>query len=223
MRYIYFTFFFILFISCKEDKTTYQTKTTNLSVAEKIANAHGFNNWKNVTSIEYTFNVDRDTNHYERQWKWEPQKNRVTINENKDTSFSYSTTKIDSISIRTDQGFINDRFWLLAPFNLVWDEGTTLSKPTRDSTLISKTIANKITLLYSDKGGYTPGDAYDFYYDDNYIIKEWAFRKGNSKTPSLVTKWEDYKDFNGIKIATSHIRPNSNWHLYFSNINIITE
>ncbi len=207
----------IFLISCKKETTT------DLSVAEKIANAHGFKNWEKVTAIRFTFNVDQGSNHYNRQWKWEPKKNRVTIDENKETAFSYNTSKIDSISVRTDEGFINDKFWLLAPFNLVWDESITISQPVKDTTLISKIIANKITILYPEKGGYTPGDAYDFYYDDDYIIKEWTYRKGNSKTPSLTTKWENYKVFNGIKMATSHKRQNPNWHLYFTNIEVVVE
>lgn len=219
MRYIYYTCILILLTSCKKDKT----KTTNLSVAEKIANAHGFKNWKNVISIEFTFNVDRDSNHYERQWKWEPYKNKVTINQNKNTAYSYYTTEVDSVSIRTDQSFINDKYWLLAPFNLIWDKNTIISQPIKATSLIDKTFLNKITLLYPKEGGYTPGDSYDFYYDDNYIIKEWVYRQGNSKAPSLITKWENYKDINGLKIATSHKRLNSNWHLYFNNINIITK
>ena len=223
MRCICFTILINLLISCKNDKVNPQTKATNLSVAEKIANAHGFNNWKNVNSIRFTFNVDRDTTHYERQWKWEPKKNKVTINENKATAFAYNTTSVDSTSILTDEEFINDKFWLLSPFNLVWAEGTTISTPIKDTTIISKTVLNKITLLYSQKGGYTPGDAYDFYYDDNYMIKEWSFRKGNAKTPSLTTKWENYKNFNGLKIATSHKRADSNWHLYFTDITIATD
>lgn len=223
MHNIYYTFIFIVLFSCNKNKTANSTKATNLSIAEKIANAHGFNTWKTITAIKFTFNVDRDSSHYERQWKWEPKKNKVTINENKDTVFSYNTTSVDSTSIRTDQGFINDKFWLLSPFNLVWDKGTTISAPIKDTTIISKTILNKITLLYPKTGGYTPGDAYDFYYDDDFMIKEWSFRKENSKTPSLTTKWEDYKDFNGLKIATSHKRSDSNWHLYFTAINVTAE
>ena len=33
---------------------------------------------------------------------------------------------------------------------------------------------------YLSEGGYTPGDAYDIYFNEDYMIKEWTFRKGNS-------------------------------------------
>ena len=35
-------------------------------------------NWKNVEEIKFTFNVDRDTTHYERSWIWNIRKNEVT-------------------------------------------------------------------------------------------------------------------------------------------------
>jgi len=223
MRYFYFIYFLILLFSCKNENTNSKTKITNLSVAQKIANAHGFENWKRVSSIEFTLNVNRGSNHYDRQWKWEPQKSMVTINTNKENTYSYHTSKVDSISIRTDQGFINDKFWLLAPFNLIWNTEASVSSPTKEPSLIDKTILNKITLLYPKEGGYTPGDAYDYYYDDDFIVKEWAYRQGNRKAPTLITKWENYQDFEGIKIATSHKRPNSNWHLFFTNIKVNTQ
>ena len=78
----------------------------------------------------------------------------------------------------------------------------------------------KLTIVYGNAGGYTPGDAYDFYFEDDYIIQEWIFRKGNSPTPSLTTTFEDYKEFKGLKIATSHKRQGPNFNLYFTNIDV---
>jgi len=57
----------ILFIACNNNKTsestdkTIQTKAIpELSSAEKIANNYGFKNWKEVTELEFTFNVLRN-------------------------------------------------------------------------------------------------------------------------------------------------------------------
>jgi hypothetical protein len=119
-----------------------------------------------------------------------------------------------------DQSFINDKFWLLVPFQLVWDSGTTISKPIKDAAPISKTEMNKITLTYVSEGGYTPGDAYDLYYGDDFIINEWVFRKGNSEEPTMTTTFENYEVFKGVKIAKTHKTAEGNFHLYFSNISI---
>lgn len=207
----------IAFTSCKKEEKKVIIK--DLSIAEKIANAHGFENWNSVSKIAFTFNVDKDSTHFERSWTWKPKTNDITLISNQDTII-YNRKNIDSTSLKADQGFINDKFWLLVPFQLVWDSGTTISDPTQEKAPISESLLNKITLTYSNEGGYTPGDAYDLYYDDSFIIKEWIFRKGNTKEASMITTFENHKEFNGIKIALSHIKKEENWNLNFTNIQV---
>ncbi|MDO6597794.1 hypothetical protein Q4512_12790 [Oceanihabitans sp. 2_MG-2023] len=206
-----------IFTSCnKEEKKTIEKE---FSIAEKIANAHGFENWNKVSKIAFTFNVDKDSSHFERSWTWKPKTNAITLISNQDT-INYNRKTLDSISLKADQSFINDKFWLLIPFQLVWDSGTTFSEATKEKAPISETLLNKITLTYSNEGGYTPGDAYDIFYDDAFIIQEWIFRKGNSKAPSLITSFQNTKDFNGLKIATEHLKKEGKWNLNFTNIEI---
>lgn len=208
--------FLVIFYSCKQD-TRKETivPEKELTTAQKIANANGFENWKNVSKIEFTFNTSRGA----RSWSWEPKTQNVKLINQGDT-IVYNRSKIDSTSLKTDRAFINDKYWFLAPFQLVWDQGTTISEPVKEIAPISKVEMNKITLTYPNEGGYTPGDAYDFYFGDDFIIKEWIYRQGNLETPSMMTTWEDYQDFNGIKISTMHKNVEDNWNLYFTGINV---
>lgn len=225
VRFILILCIVSVFISCKSDKNEQKTSKIEikpLTIAEKIANAHGIQNWQNVSKIEFTFNVDRDSSHFERSWQWKPKANNVIMISNGDT-IAYNRSQIDSTTLNSDRAFINDKYWLLAPFNLVWDEGTTISDPIKEEAPISKKELNKITLIYANEGGYTPGDAYDFYYGDDFLIKEWVYRKGNAEKPSLITSWENYQDFNGLRIAKEHKKPEGNWNLYFSEIKVFTE
>ena len=132
----------------------------------------------------------------------------------------YNTGNIDATLTKIDRGFINDKFWLLIPFQLVWDQGTTVSEPIKTEAPISKNKMNKITLTYPNEGGYTPGDAYDIYYGDDYLIKEWAYRKGNKPEASLINTFENYQDFNGIKIALEHKKAKGDWNLNFTNVKV---
>ena len=126
---------FILFVtglcfSCKE-KEENKIIEKELTIAEKIANANGFADWKNVSQIDFTFNVDRDTTHFERSWSWKPKTGDVTLISANDT-ISYNRKTVDSISLNADKGFINDKYWLLAPFQLVWDQSAKLSEPSKE-------------------------------------------------------------------------------------------
>lgn len=205
--------------SCKQKEES-KTIAKELSPSEKIANANGFENWKNISELQFTFNVDKDSTHFERSWTWHPKTDDVIMISGKDT-VGYNHKAVDSLSQNADKAFINDKYWLLAPFQMLWDTSASISKPSMEISPIRKAQLHKITLTYPDEGGYTPGDAYDFYYGDDFIVREWIYRKGNSKEPTMMTTWEDYEDFNGIKIAKMHKRPNENWRLYFTNIEVV--
>ena len=212
----------LLVLSCKSDAKKEQEEVkTLLSVSEKIANAYGFENWNNVSEIAFTFNVDRDSSHFERAWKWHPKTNNVLMISGQD-SIQFNHKQVDSLSTSADRSFINDKFCLLVPFQLEWDQSASILEAYKAEAPISKTLLNKITLTYPDNGGYTPGDAYDIFYNDNFLIEEWVYRKSNSETPSLITTWENHQDFNGIKIGMDHIKSEGNWKLYFTDIKVIT-
>lgn len=211
----------VLLFSCKtEQKKDADSTNIEQTVPEKIAYAHGIKNWKNVEEIRFAFNVDRDTTHFERGWVWNIQKNEVTRISQGDT-ITYNRSEIDSTIAKVDAGFINDKYWFLAPFNLVWDNGNySYEVSEKAEAPISKTPMQKLTIVYSSEGGYTPGDAYDFYFEDDYIIKEWSFRKANQKEPNLSTTWEDYSEFNGLNISKGHKKAEGNFKLYFTNIQV---
>lgn len=220
MRYITFLSLLLLFTACKKgtDKTQTDQPEPILTTAQIIANAHGIEHWNKVSKIEFTFNTSRGA----RSWSWEPKTQNVVMISKGDT-IAYNRTKIDSTSLGADRAFINDKYWFLAPYQLVWDKGTTISEPKKELAPISNVEMNKITLTYPNEGGYTPGDAYDFYFGDDFIIKEWIFRRGNSEEPSLMTTWEDYEDFHGMKISKKHRNAEDDWALYFTGIDITVQ
>ncbi|MDR6301240.1 hypothetical protein [Mesonia maritima] len=213
-----------LFIfSCKNKSTPSseaEEKTPQKeNILQKVANAHGIENWSKIKELQYTFNVDRDSSHYERSWKWQPKENKVEMLSSTDT-VSYTRTTMDSLATKADQAFINDKYWLLFPYQLVWDEGFSHSVKKDISAPISQQKLAEITIEYNNEKGYTPGDTYKIYVDKNYIIQEWAFYPKGKNEPALVSTWEDYQTLNGLKIAKMHKNESGSFKLYFSNLEI---
>lgn len=218
--------FTVSLVSCKNNNKSTENvnqnqaiSIENLSTAEKIANASGYKNWKDVSEIAFTFNVNRGDNHFYRAWTWNPKSGDVTMTSANDT-ISYNRSQLDSLNFETDAAFINDKYWLLTPFQLKWDENITISEKKNIVAPISKDTLKQITIVYGSEGGYTPGDAYDFFYDEDFKIREWNYRKGNADTPSLSTTWEDYENFNGIEIAKTYKDSTGGFKLYFTDISM---
>lgn len=206
-------------ISCKTEKKqeTPQPKK-EYTILEKVAHAHGFENWKNINKLAFTFNVDRDTNHFERSWIWKTKQNMVTAISAGDST-TYNRNKMDSIAHKTNSSFINDKFWLMVPYNLIWDKNNFDYTHTKNiEAPISKRPMNKLTIVYKNEGGYTPGDAYDLFFEEDYILKEWIFRRANQKEPSMLSTWENYIETGGLKIATVRQNAEGDFKLHFTGL-----
>jgi hypothetical protein len=216
-----------IFSACKEhvnptenEAISETEKNKTRTTAETIAIKNGFDTWKDVEQINFTFNVARNgQSSGGRAWTWKPKTNDIIMTTAKDT-VSFNRNSLDSISKQYDAAFINDKFWLLAPYNLVWDQGTKILEKPSQIAPISKDTLHMLTMTYSNEGGYTPGDAYDFYYGKDFIVKEWGYRKGNAPEASMTTTWEDYENFNGIKIAKMH-KDGAGLELFFTDVNVI--
>ncbi len=232
---------FVFFTSCKTDTKT-QNSTDNTSenssaestmasdketsMVEKIAHANGMDHWATVEELKFTFNVDREGNpHFERSWIWKPKTNEVTALSAEDTlTYDRNDTDMDSTAYKTNGNFVNDKFWLMAPLNIMWDENSITTEHTAEAEApISKKMMQKLTVTYGKEGGYTPGDAYDLYFGDDFIVKEWVYRKGNQAEPSMTTTWEDYVEKGGLKIAEMHKNEEGNFKLYFTGVEVNVE
>ena len=191
------------------------------NIATDIAKANGIENFSAVKSLEFTFNVKRDTAApNSRHWKWFPQTNEVvSITDSATTKFNRKDTSTPQLR-KLNAQFTNDEYWLIFPYHLEWDTGSELEDSSMKAAPISGKSMQKITVKYNDKDGFTPGDMYDVYVDKDLRISEWAFHKGGSPEPSLITTWEDYKDFNGLQITQNHISKDGKFRLYFTGIKV---
>lgn len=189
----------------------------------QVAKAYGFDKFDQVKSISFTWNVQRDSvNVLSRDWKWNIQDSSVYYS-GPDTTFTYSLTA-DSLP-KQDGGFINDKYWAMMPFQLAWDSGYTFVTSENVPSPIKGIPSTKLTILYqsgepkADRMGYTPGDAYDLYLDENKMIVEWVFRRGNSPEGRPVT-WESVEDHGPLKFATEHFNAEGKRTLWISNIKV---
>lgn len=97
--------------------------------------------------------------------------------------------------------WINDSYWLVMPFKLK-DSGVTLNYAREDTTM--KGATSHVLQLTFENVGVTPQNKYEVWVDkSDSLIKQWAFYKeATQDSASAIWPWDNYKDFNGIKIST---------------------
>lgn len=194
-----------------------QRETDSLPL--KVAAAYGFDRFDKITEIRYTWNVRVDSATVRsRDWVWNPPTGEVAYT-GQDTTLNYILQDKDSSLNEIDSRFVNDKYWLLFPFQLAWDTGYDYEVSENETAPISGEPAIKLTIVYNNEDGYTPGDAYDLYLDDRHQITEWVFRRGNGPTGRAMT-WENVRDYDGIHIATDHRDDKGNLVLWFSDVSV---
>jgi hypothetical protein len=222
MRYLLFTVVVsLVLVSCKQDNRDQiidkDMDNPEQDVSQSIAQRSGIDGWQDVNQVNFTFNVARNGEKISsRKWQWNPQNDDVQLTAQDETVTYNRKDELDSLAISTDRAFINDVYWLLPQFKLVWDKGTKITYPETDQDML-------VQLEYVGDGGYTPGDRYDMTIDSDRMISRWQYFPAGSQEPAMETSFEDYKDYNGIAIATNHRTPDGSLNIYFTDIQITKE
>jgi hypothetical protein len=214
MKYFILLSCFFALISCNQSSSENE-------IGHQIAVASGIDNFKKVQMLEFTFNVQRDTaKPSSRHWQWFPQTNKVVfITDSNTTMFKRNDTTTKELRKLNGQ-FTNDEYWLIYPFHLSWDKGFELLDSGVKTAPISGKSLRKIITKYNDNDGFTPGDMYEVYIDEKHRIQEWVFHKGGAAEPSLITTWENYKDYNGLQIAQEHKSKDGKFRIWFTGIQV---
>ena len=199
-------------------------------IADQLAKTYGLDSFGQVEAIRYTFNIDLPALKLKlaRSWVWEPKTDTVTY-EGKDKAgnpvkVTYSRSQLASQSAQVknevDPGFINDQYWLLFPFHLVWDAGATITDEGMQKLPLGKGTAHKVVAKYAG-GGYTPGDTWMLFVGKDNRIQQLEFHHGGDAKPSLViVTWADYKKAGPLLVSLDHrgTADGKPFHLFFSNV-----
>jgi hypothetical protein len=192
-------------------------------LAKEVAEASGLSRWQQVEKIKFTFHVQLPDQVLQRTWAWNPKSGEVVQYGNDGPALSWKRSELASASAEikeADARFINDSYWLIFPFRVVWDQGTALSLDASEQNLpFGEGKGRKLTVTYTGEGGYTPGDAYDLFIGKDNRIAAWVFRKGNAPEPTRITRWEEYRDFGGIPFSMNRPGPDG-FRIWFTDVSV---
>src|SRR5689334_11378200 len=100
---------------------------TRPPIVDQVAKKYGLDSFGQVEQLSYTWHLEAGELKISRSWIWEPKTDRVTYDgpdkTGKPLKLTYLRSQIGSqpAAKEIDPNFINDKYWLLFPMQLVWD------------------------------------------------------------------------------------------------------
>lgn len=131
-------------------------------------------------------------------YEWNKAENMVRVQWEGNDVFLDLNQSIEAFNAAEYQGyeyFINDSFWLVAPFK-VRDGGVVRS--------IVKVDEGRGLLVTYASGGITPGDSYLWIIDDRGFPTAWKLWTSNVPIGGLEFKWGGWVEKQGVWFSTFH-------------------
>ena len=185
------------------------------TVAGQLAKTYGLESYEQIDAVRYTFNLQVPglNLNLSRTWTWEPKTGQVTYEgkdkEGKPVKATYLRSQLsnqsDMVKNEIDPGFINDNYWFQLPFHVYWDSSANVQDKGAQPLPQGSGSARLVSVKYPSDIGYTPGDTWDLYLDQDNRIEQMVYHRGGPKKPSLViASWEGYKKAGPLVVSTEH-------------------
>jgi hypothetical protein len=199
-------------------------------IAEQMAKTYGLDSFGQIEAIRYTFNMQLPGVNLSRSWIWEPKTGQVSYEgkdkDGKPVKVTYVRSQLasqpDNVKNEIEPTFVNDQYWLLFPFHVVWDSSPNVEDAGMHKLPLGKGSAEQVVVKYpAEAGGYTPGDTWELYVGKDNRIEEFIYHRGGPKKPSVViATWAGYKKAGPLLISTDHrgTADGKPMHLVFSDV-----
>ena len=174
------------------------------ALAEDMLDAIHHNDWENIAFVGWSF---RDAHHYVwdkqnhvSQVKWDDYEAVIDLN----TITGRATRAEEELkgaeldeAVQTAWAYwCNDSFWLNAPAKIK-DPGTTRK-------IVLDEDGGRQLLVQYESGGVTPGDAYLWKLDDNYLPISYKMWVSIIPIGGVEATWDDWVEKEGAMLSTKH-------------------
>ena len=200
-------------------------ETQKMTVRQSIGNAYGVHYFSQIEQIQYEFNVKIGEKQTRRFWIWQPKLDRVTFKGmNYHEAITYHRHEMETTTSsalkKVDAWFINDNYWLLFPFHIAWDPDAKIEDTGRQNLPIGEGKARCVVITFPATGGYTPGDVYEVYLDDNHRFLQWVYRRGGSEQATRIATWENHRQVGPLMVSLNHRGEDENFRVWFTSVGV---
>ena len=183
-----------------------------------VAEAHGFEAWKEVGHVEFTWtHAGSGTS---RSYVWDRRAHRVKVTMG-DETFDISSWGLDLADDReraAHKAFVNDSYWLAFEFKAVTDDVERTELPNADSPFGGTAPAYRVE--YPPDVGYTPGDAYVVHVGADGRSIGWSYYPSGSKLPKMSTLRGGVVEQMGVALPTRFETPDGELVIEISDLKL---
>jgi hypothetical protein len=194
------------------------------AVAEQMAKTYGLDSFGQIEGIRYTWNAEFPGHEHpfdggpgtlklSQAWDWNPKTDTVSYEgpdqEGKPVKVTYQRSQLnsqsDAIKNQVDPAFVNDQYWFILPFHVVWD-GAAVTDEGMNKLPLGDGSAQRVVVKYPSEGGYQPGDTWDLYVGADKRIQEIVYHRGAPIPPPklVIATYADYKKAGPLLVSTDH-------------------
>ncbi|EAY26748.1 hypothetical protein [Microscilla marina] len=200
---------FIAFLLVNEPLPKGETGSAADDFARKMQQVTHVQAWKNTGAVQFSFGGLGSSRHtlwdkkrHYAQVRWGETYN-VLVDINKKQGIARKNGKVvpgnkgQELVTKAWKIWVNDSFWL-NPIAKAFDPGTSRS-------LVTLEDGSKGVMVSYSSGGDTPGDAYLWIVDKNFLPTHWKLWVSIIPVGGVKFSWENWKTLStGAKVATFH-------------------
>ena len=199
-----------------------QARQADGNARQQVARHYGIDGFDQVETIRFTFNAQVGAKQVQRIWQWKPATGEISHWPDSQAAAETFTHPLQAATADArrralDAKFVNDRYWLLFPLHLAWDQSAEVADRGRARRPLGSGEARLVEVRYPPSGGYTPGDVYELFIGAGGQIVEWVYRRGGSQKPTRMSTWEDHHRLGPLLIAFDHRGPDG-FRVWFSDV-----
>jgi hypothetical protein len=167
--------------------------------------------------------VERPGANLSRSWEWNPKTDTVSFEgkdkDGKPVKVIYQRSQV-GVPEDIDANFLNDQYWLLLPFHVIWDTNATVTDEGMQKLPLGDASGEKLVMKYPPEGGYSEGDTWDIYVGADGRVQEFVYHAGPAKPRTVIAPWTDYKTAGPLLFSLDHQSKagDAPVHIFFSNV-----
>jgi hypothetical protein len=184
-----------------------------------LAHRYGMDHFDRIDSLKFTFNVREGTSTVTRHWEWDIAGGKVSLvtGDKRPMHHTYSRSDMAAgkaaLNRQVDGWFVADREWLLLPLKFVTDHGAEITLDEDQPLPVPPGTSDCVTVEYADNG-----DAYEIYFDEDRVIRQSVFRKGESAAPAEIATWTDLVRIGPILVSLRHKSADGRKEIWYSDV-----